>query len=181
MQIGVYTVLSLSLSKKRERCQLRFSHRHSIRHVYGFSGQSCAQTFASFNPFTGNKLFRPKVSKITITFKNELDRKSKSELLGFGFGYKFVLYQPSSHSLPANGNDRKTRVNIRLGCQVKEWLEFRQNPCERRYKYVRSLIHRTSALKGNNDKRDTSARGLSAYIIIEEQRKKISTQSISEK
>lgn len=54
-----------------------------------------AQTFASFGAtFTSrNKLFHPKASKITITFKNELDRKSKrAELLGFGFGYKFVLY-----------------------------------------------------------------------------------------
>jgi len=51
------------------------------------------QIFASFNLFTsGNKLFHTKMSKITITFKNELDRKSESELLGFGFGYKFVLY-----------------------------------------------------------------------------------------
>lgn len=31
-------------------------------------------------------------SKVMITFKNELARKSKNVLLGFGFGYKFVLY-----------------------------------------------------------------------------------------
>lgn len=96
-----------------------------------------AQTLASFEPFTSvNKLFHPKASKITITFKNEPDRKSKSELLGIGFGYKFVLYQPSTNDSPTNGDARKNRVNIRLGCQVKEWLEFRQDHCERRYKYV---------------------------------------------
>lgn len=48
--------------------------------------------FLSVHLIFVNKLFYPKMSKITITFKNELDRKSKSELLGFGFGYKFVLY-----------------------------------------------------------------------------------------
>lgn len=62
-------------------------------------------------------------------------RKSKSELLGFGFGYKFVLYQPDSNGRRTNEDDRKTRVNIRSGCQVKEWLEFRWDHCERRYKY----------------------------------------------
>lgn len=40
------------------------------------------------------------------------------------------------------GNARKTRVNIRSGCQVKEWLKFRWDHCERRYKYARSLICR---------------------------------------
>lgn len=51
------------------------------------------QTLVSIESFTFvNKLFHPKASKITITFKNEPDRKSKSELPGFGFGYKFVLY-----------------------------------------------------------------------------------------
>lgn len=38
------------------------------------------------------------------------------------------------------GTARKTRVNIRSGCQVKEWLEFRWDHCERRYNYVRSAI-----------------------------------------
>lgn len=87
-----------------------------------------------------NKLFHPKARKITITFKIEPDRKSKSELPGFDFGYKFVLYQPDSNDSPSNGGDRKPRVNIRSGCQVKEWLEFRWDHCERRYKYIRSVI-----------------------------------------
>ena len=61
-----------------------------------FSGRAAAgrrRLRPSSEPFTSvNKLFHPKASKITITFKNEPDRKSKNELLGFGFGYKFVLY-----------------------------------------------------------------------------------------
>lgn len=128
----LYTALSfgpsLSLIRKKDksRCQFRFS------------SQSCKKI--SLNIYVRQQTISSKVSKITITFKNELNRKSESELLGFGFGYKFVLYQPSLHGPSANGDARKTRVNIRLGCQVKEWLEFRWDPSERRYKYARSFI-----------------------------------------
>lgn len=143
----MFAALSLSLLPSRF-----FSFSVRKRNILSIQVQPCAQAFASFNSFmSGNKLFRPKVSKITITFKNKLDRKSESELLGFGFGYKFVLYQPSSHGPQANGNARKTRVNIRLGCQVKEWLEFRWDSCERRCKYARSLIHQILVLKDDND------------------------------
>lgn len=76
------------------------------------------------------------------------------------------------------GDARKTRVNIRSGCQVKEWLEFRWDHCERRYKYTRSLTYVSRGLyvqiKGDDDKRDTMREFFSSNLL-----KKDSTVAIS--